>query len=169
MTDTQTADIALIRRIIPHRYPFLLVDRVRDIVGYASAVGIKNVTVNEPHFQGHFPDRPIMPGVAIVEAMAQTAAVMVGVALNLADRGVQVYFMAIDNARFRRMVVPGDVLEMAIATRRGGGKVWRFHGRATVDGELACEADFTAMMDLPKDLKPDATPGSGSDPGPDPA
>ncbi|WP_226781068.1 3-hydroxyacyl-ACP dehydratase FabZ [Oceaniglobus trochenteri] len=150
MSDKTSADIQLIQRIIPHRYPFLLVDRVRDIVGHDSAVGIKNVTMNEPHFQGHFPGTPIMPGVTIVEAMAQTAAVMVGVDMDLADKNFLVYFMAIDSAKFRRKVVPGDVLEMQITTKRGGGKVWKFHGRATVDGELACEAEFTAMMDLPK-------------------
>ncbi|EKE43611.1 beta-hydroxyacyl-(acyl-carrier-protein) dehydratase FabZ [Oceaniovalibus guishaninsula JLT2003] len=151
MTDTplKSADIQLIQRIIPHRYPFLLVDRVEGIDGHASATGIKNVTFNEPHFQGHFPGAPIMPGVTIVEAMAQTAAVMVGVALDLADRNFLVYFMAIDSAKFRRKVVPGDVLRMQVTTKRGGGKVWKFHGRAEVDGELACEAEFTAMMDVP--------------------
>jgi 3-hydroxyacyl-[acyl-carrier-protein] dehydratase len=150
MSDKTSADIDLIQRIIPHRYPFLLVDRVRDIKGAESAVGIKNVTFNEPHFQGHFPGAPIMPGVTIVEAMAQTAAVMVGVAKDLADKEFLVYFMAIDQCKFRRKVVPGDVLEMHLTTKRGGGKVWKFHGRATVEGELACEAEFTAMMDLPK-------------------
>ena len=150
MTDKKSADIGLIQRILPHRYPFLLVDRVRDIDGHRSAVGIKNVTMNEPHFQGHFPGNPVMPGVTIVEAMAQTAAVMVGVDRDLADSGFLVYFMAIDNAKFRRMVVPGDVLEMHLTTRRGGGKVWKFHGRAEVEGALACEAEFTAMMELPK-------------------
>ena len=150
MSDLKSADIDLIQRIIPHRYPFLLVDRVRDIDGTASAVGIKNVTFNEPHFQGHFPGAPIMPGVTIVEAMAQTAAVMVGVGQDLADTGFLVYFMGIEGAKFRRKVVPGDVLEMHITTKRGGGKVWKFAGRAQVDGELACEAEFTAMMDLPK-------------------
>ncbi len=152
MTDQPTsADIGLIQRIIPHRYPFLLVDKVVDIDGYQSARGIKNVTVNEPHFQGHFPGRPIMPGVTIVEAMAQTAAVMVGVALGYADRELKVYFMAIDGCKFRRMVVPGDVLEMKLTTLRGrpGGKVWRFSGVATVEGEMAAEAEFTAMMDMP--------------------
>ncbi|MGR3572116.1 3-hydroxyacyl-ACP dehydratase FabZ [Brevirhabdus sp.] len=149
-TEPKFADIDLIQRIIPHRYPFLLVDKVRDIVGYDSAVGIKNVTFNEPHFQGHFPGAPIMPGVTIVEAMAQTAAVMVGVELDLADKDFLVYFMAIESCKFRRKVVPGDVLEMHVETRRGGGKVWKFHGRATVEGELACEAEFTAMMDMPK-------------------
>ena len=151
MTDTlPSADIQMIQRIIPHRYPFLLVDKVVDIQGTQSAVGIKNVTMNEPHFQGHFPGMPIMPGVTIVEAMAQTAAVMVGVTLEMADKDMKVYFMAIDKCKFRRKVVPGDVLEMKVETTRGkpGGKVWKFKGVATVDGELAAEAEFTAMMDL---------------------
>lgn len=148
-----TADIMMIQRILPHRYPFLLVDKVVDINGTASAIGIKNVTMNEPHFQGHFPGNPIMPGVTIVEAMAQTAAVMVGVALNMADREMLVYFMAIEACKFRRKVVPGDVLHMKITTLRGkaGAKVWRFKGVAEVDGELAAECEFTAMMDLPKE------------------
>ena len=146
-----TADIALIQRIIPHRYPFLLVDKVRDIEPFKSAVGIKNVTMNEPHFQGHFPGVPIMPGVTIVEAMAQTAAIMVGVSADLADKNLLVYFMGIDGVKFRRKVGPGDVLELHVTTVRGkpGGKVWKFAGRAEVEGELACEAEFTAMMDLP--------------------
>ncbi|SDZ34874.1 3-hydroxyacyl-[acyl-carrier-protein] dehydratase [Jannaschia faecimaris] len=150
---TTEADIHLIQRIIPHRYPFLLVDKVRDIVANTSAVGVKNVTFNEPHFQGHFPGTPIMPGVTIVEAMAQTAAVMVGVSNDLADKDFLVYFMAIDGCKFRRKVIPGDVLEMKVDVTRGkpGAKVWKFHGVATVDGETAAEADFTAMMDLPKD------------------
>ncbi|MEO0380389.1 MAG: 3-hydroxyacyl-ACP dehydratase FabZ, partial [Pseudomonadota bacterium] len=118
-TDVTTADIALIQRILPHRYPFLLVDKVVDIDGYQSARGIKNVTMNEPHFQGHFPGKPIMPGVTIVEAMAQTAAVMVGTALDMADKNMLVYFMAIDKCKFRRMVVPGDVLELKLTTTRG--------------------------------------------------
>ena len=153
MSDLKSADIGLIQRIIPHRYPFLLVDRVEDIDGFQSARGIKNVTMNEPHFQGHFPGKPIMPGVTIVEAMAQTAAVMVGVAMDMADRELLVYFMAIDNCKFRRMVTPGDRLELHLTTLRGkpGAKVWRFAGRATVDGEMAAEAEFTAMMDLPKE------------------
>ena len=150
MSDLKSADIDLIKRIIPHRYPLLLVDKVKDIDGSDSCVGVKNVTFNEPHFQGHFPASPIMPGVTIVEAMAQTAAVMVGVAEDLADKEFLIYFMSIEKAKFRRKVVPGDVLEMALTKKRGGGKVWKFEGRATVDGELACEAEFTAMMDLPK-------------------
>ena len=151
-TDLKSADIGLIQRIIPHRYPFLLVDKVVDIDGYQSAVGIKNVTMNEPHFQGHFPSKPIMPGVTIIEALAQTSAVMVGVAMDMIDKDLLVYFMGIDNAKFRRMVVPGDVVRLAVETTRGkpGGKVWKFRGVATVDGEMAAECDFTAMMDLPK-------------------
>jgi len=147
----RTADIQLIKRLIPHRYPFLLVDRVIEIDGYASALGLKNVTANEPHFEGHFPARPIMPGVTIVEAMAQTAAVMVGAALGLEDRDMLIYFMGIEQAKFRRMVVPGDVLELRVETRRGkpGGKVWKFAGTASVAGEMAAEATFTAMMDMP--------------------
>ena len=145
-----TADIALIQRIIPHRYPFLLVDRVRDIVPFQSAVGIKNVTMNEPHFQGHFPGAPIMPGVTIVEAMAQTAAVMIGVSADLADKNLLVYFMGIDGCKFRRKVVPGDIVEMHLTTLRGkpGGKVLKFGWQAFVEGDLAAEAEFTAMMDL---------------------
>ena len=150
MSDITSADIHLIQRIIPHRYPFLLVDRVQEIDGHKRAVGIKNVTFNEPHFTGHFPATPIMPGVMIIEAMAQSAAVMVGVALDLADKNALVYFMNVDGAKFRRKVVPGDVLKMEIETLRGGGKVWKFQGRATVERELACEATFTAMIDLPK-------------------
>ncbi|PSK86057.1 3-hydroxyacyl-[acyl-carrier-protein] dehydratase [Limimaricola soesokkakensis] len=156
MTDTPetgtptTADIQLIQRILPHRYPFLLVDRVIDIDGTSSATGIKNVTMNEPHFQGHFPGNPIMPGVTIIEAMAQTAAVMVGTTMNLVDGNMLIYFMGIDAAKFRRKVIPGDQLLMKVETTRGkpGGKVWRFKGVATVDGEMAAEAEFTAMMDL---------------------
>ena len=155
MSDTETApitsaDIQLIQRIIPHRYPFLLVDKVIDINGTTSATGIKNVTMNEPHFQGHFPGTPIMPGVTIIEAMAQTSAVMVGATMGLMDKNMLIYFMGIDGCKFRRKVVPGDVLEMKVDTTRGkpGGKVWKFKGVATVDGELAAEAQFTAMMDL---------------------
>ncbi|ETW13317.1 (3R)-hydroxymyristoyl-ACP dehydratase [Roseivivax marinus] len=152
MTDTRTeADIQLIQRILPHRYPFLLVDRVEQIDGTARAVGIKNVSMNEPHFQGHFPGTPIMPGVTIVEAMAQTAAVMVGVTMELEDKEMLIYFMGIDNCKFRRKVIPGDQLRMTLETLRGkpGGKVWKFRGHAEVEGDMACEAEFTAMMDLP--------------------
>ncbi|MEZ5912178.1 MAG: 3-hydroxyacyl-ACP dehydratase FabZ [Paracoccaceae bacterium] len=145
-----SADIALIQRILPHRYPFLLIDKVRDIVPGQSAVGIKNVTFNEPQFQGHFPSKPVFPGVQIVEALAQTSGILVGVTLDLADKNLLVYFMGIDAVKFRRMVVPGDVLELHVTVKRGGGKVWKFAGRAMVEGELAAECEFTAMMDMPK-------------------
>ena len=140
------ADLGLIKRILPHRYPFLLVDKVRDIVPMKSCVGIKNVTANEPHFEGHFPQEPVMPGVLIIEAMAQTSAVLVGTSMDLADKGLGTYFMSIDKCRFRRKVVPGDVLELHMKTLRGGGKVWKFEGRAIVDGELAAEAEIMAML-----------------------
>ena len=150
MTDQKptTADIQLIQKILPHRYPFLLVDKVRDIVPDTSAVGIKNVTMNEPHFTGHFPGNPIMPGVTIVEAMAQTAGVMAGISLDLEDRELLVLFMTIDNCKFRRMVVPGDVLEMHVEVLKKRSKMWRFKGVAKVDGEVAAEAEFAAMIDL---------------------
>ena len=140
------ADLSLIKRIIPHRYPFLFIDKVRDIVPFESAVGIKNVTSNEPHFQGHFPNHPIMPGVTIIEAMAQTAAVVVGISMNVIDEEMQTYFMGIDNCKFRRMVVPGDVLELHCRAIRGGGKSWKFEGKAMVDGQLCASAEYTAMM-----------------------
>ena len=147
--DRTEASIDLIMRLIPHRYPFLLIDKVVDIRGIQSGTGIKNITMNEPQFTGHFPGQPIMPGVLMVEAMAQTAAVVVGSSLGLEDKNMKVYFMGIDSCKFRKMVVPGDVLKLHVKTVRGrpGGKVWRFSGQAMVDGEMACEAEFTAMMD----------------------
>ena len=146
-----SADLALIKRIIPHRYPFLLIDKVRDIVPFESAVGIKCVTANEPHFPGHFPDQPIMPGVLIVEAMAQTAAVVVGISLNVIDKPLLTYFMGIDGCKFRRMVQPGDVVELHVTVKRPGGKIWKFIGEAKVDGQVCAQAEFTAMMDLRSD------------------
>ncbi|WP_323041778.1 3-hydroxyacyl-ACP dehydratase FabZ [Gemmobacter sp.] len=144
------ADLDLIMRIIPHRYPFLLVDKVRDIVVGESCVGIKNVTYNEPHFTGHFPGMPIMPGVMIVEAMAQTSGILVGLTMDLVDKNAKVYFMGVESCKFRRKVVPGDVLELHVKALRGGGRVWKFEGRAMVGGDLACEAIFTAMFDVAK-------------------
>lgn len=141
------ADLTTIMQIIPHRYPFLLVDKVRDVVSRQSAVGIKNVTFNEPHFQGHFPGAPIMPGVTIVEAMAQTAAVLVGLSVGFGDKAPLVYFMSIDKAKFRRKVVPGDVLELHVQVKRGSTKIWKFEGVAKVDGQIAAEAEFAAMID----------------------
>jgi 3-hydroxyacyl-[acyl-carrier-protein] dehydratase len=144
--DVTEADIDLILRILPHRYPFLLVDRVERIALGKSAVGRKCVSVNEPHFTGHFPGVPIMPGVLIIEAMAQTSAVLVGLTLDLVDRDPLVYFMSVDEAKFRRKVVPGDVLELKVTVQRQRGKVWRFAGEARVGGEVAAEAVFTAMI-----------------------
>jgi 3-hydroxyacyl-[acyl-carrier-protein] dehydratase len=144
------ADIDLIQRIIPHRYPFLLIDKVRDVVLNKSCIGIKNVTFNEPQFQGHFPGMPIFPGVMIIEAMAQTSGILVGLSMDLVDKGARVFFMGVDGVKFRRKVVPGDVLELHVTALRGGGRVWKFDGRAMVGQELACEATFSAMFDLPK-------------------
>lgn len=147
----QTADIEEIKRMIPHRYPFLLVDRVRDIDLGKSAVGIKNVTYNEPHFQGHFPSRPIMPGVTIVEAMAQTAAILVVKTLDMIDNDMLVYFLSIDKCKFRHPVTPGDVLELHVRVIRGRGKLWRFWGEGKVDGKTVAEAEFNAMMVPPEE------------------
>lgn len=144
------ADLSLIQRIIPHRYPFLLVDKVRDIYIGKSCIGIKNVTFNEPQFQGHFPGMPIFPGVMIIEAMAQTSGILVGLSMDLVDKNAKVFFMGVDGVKFRRKVVPGDVLELHVTALRGGGRVWKFDGRAMVGDELACEATFSAMFDVPK-------------------
>ena len=148
MTILATADIQSIQSLLPHRYPFLLVDRVEDIDGVKTARGIKNVTMNEPHFQGHFPGTPIMPGVTIIEALAQTAAVMVGTTHKLHNKNMLIYFMSIDKCKFRRKVVPGDVLNLQVETLRGGSKIWKFKGIADVNGQMSAEAEFTAMMDL---------------------
>ncbi|MDZ7909434.1 MAG: 3-hydroxyacyl-[acyl-carrier-protein] dehydratase FabZ [Rhodobacteraceae bacterium GWF1_65_7] len=145
-----SADIALIQRIIPHRYPFLLVDKVRDVHLNQSCVGIKCITMNEPQFTGHFPQEPVFPGVMIIEAMAQTSGILVGLSMDLVDKNAKVYFMGVDGVKFRRKVVPGDVLELHVKALRSGGRVWKFEGRAMVGDELACEAAFTAMFDLPK-------------------
>ena len=149
MTEPVTeADLDIIQRIIPHRYPMLLLDKVRDIVAGESAVGIKNITFNEPQFQGHFPGAPIFPGVMVVEAIAQTSAVLVGITLELVDKPLLVYFMSIDKCKFRRKVVPGDVLELHVEVLRGSKKIWKFRGVAKVDGEVAAEAEIVAMIDL---------------------
>ena len=140
-------DHLTIQRMIPHRYPFLLVDKVIDVRAGESAVGIKNVTFNEPHFTGHFPGNPVMPGVAVVEAMAQTAAVLVNYTLDMIDKEIGIYLMAVDNVRFRRMVVPGDVLKLHMAVIRNRGKVWKFRGEGRVDGALASEAVITAFWE----------------------
>jgi 3-hydroxyacyl-[acyl-carrier-protein] dehydratase len=145
------ADIEQIRRMIPHRYPFLMIDRVVNIEGSRGAVGIKNVTANEPYFEGHFPVRPIMPGVLIIEAMAQTAAVVVVEGMGVVDHGLLVYFMSVERAKFRQLVQPGDRLELHVKVLRGRGKVWRFVGEGRVGDRLCAEAEFTAMIVAPGD------------------
>ncbi|MEO0427332.1 MAG: 3-hydroxyacyl-ACP dehydratase FabZ [Pseudomonadota bacterium] len=142
----RTADLTRVKRCIPHRYPFLLIDRVETIVPYKHACGIKMITINEPHFQGHFPSEPIMPGVLIVEAMAQTAGVLVVESLGKVDEDLLVYFMTLDKTRFRRKVVPGDKLELHVEILRGRGKIWKFTGVAKVGDEVAAEAEFSAMI-----------------------
>lgn len=143
------ADIQDIKRMIPHRYPFLFVDRVREIRPGESAIGLKNVTSNEPHFQGHFPARPVMPGVTIVEAMAQTATVLVIKTLDLVNQDLLVFFMTLDKCKFRQVVEPGDQLELHVKVLRGRGKVWKFWGEGKVDGKTVAEAEFTAMIAPP--------------------
>jgi 3-hydroxyacyl-[acyl-carrier-protein] dehydratase len=140
-----TLDIARLLRLLPHRYPFLLVDRIVDIDGDQSAVGIKNVTVNEPHFQGHFPEKPVMPGVLIIEAMAQTAGAICLHSIGSSKPSL-VYFLTIDQAKFRKPVVPGDRLEIRVAKEKQRGNIWKFNCVATVDGGKVAEATISAMM-----------------------
>lgn len=139
-------DIDRIMQMIPHRYPMLLVDKVIDIKKNESAIGIKNVTVNEPFFQGHFPQRPVMPGVLIIECMAQTAAILVVSTLGPDAEGKLVYFMSVENARFRKPVRPGDRLELHISKERSRGNVWKFRAEGRVDGALVAEATYAAMI-----------------------
>ena len=144
-------DVNHIMRLIPHRQPFLLIDKVIDLVPDARAVGIKNVTYNEPYFQGHFPGHPVMPGVLVIESMAQTAAVMVMATLQrTAESGVVVYFMSVDDARFRKPIVPGDTLHIHVEKQHRRGNVWKFRGEAKVAGVVMAEAVFTAMIVEPK-------------------
>lgn len=141
-----TIDIERIMAMIPHRYPFLMVDRVIEVVPGESAIGIKNVSASEPHFQGHFPGRPVMPGVLIIEAMAQTAAVIVAASLGKEAEGKLVYFMTIENARFRKPVVPGDQLRLICRKERQRTNVWKFSGEAKVGDTVVAEAIYTAMI-----------------------
>ena len=141
------SDIEDIQRRIPHRYPFLFIDSVKDINLNKSAIGVKNVTFNEPHFQGHFPKKPIMPGVTIVEAMAQTSAILVSHSLGTLDEELLVYFMTLDNCRFRKIVSPGDVLELHVSVLRKGSKIWKFQGKAIVGKSVVSEAVFSAMLE----------------------
>ncbi|MAV63390.1 MAG: 3-hydroxyacyl-ACP dehydratase FabZ [Alphaproteobacteria bacterium] len=132
--------------LIPHRYPFLLVDRIEEIVSNQSCVGIKNITINEPFFPGHFPGHPIMPGVLIIEAMAQTASALVVYGYEGDTNGLSVYLMKVDKAKFRKPVLPGDQLRMEISKEKNKGEVWQFFGKAYVDNNLVAEASITAMV-----------------------
>ncbi|MFV0430788.1 MAG: 3-hydroxyacyl-ACP dehydratase FabZ [Alphaproteobacteria bacterium] len=143
---SENLDILEIKKLIPHRYPFLMIDKVVDLIANESATGIKNVTINEPFFQGHFPDKPVMPGVLIVEAMAQTAAVVVMIADEIEPEGKLVYFMTVDNCKFRRPVVPGDVLEIKVTKKQQKMSVWKFEGDAQVNGKTVASATFSAMI-----------------------
>ncbi len=146
MADLETADIKQIMDLLPHRYPFLLIDKIIDIDREKSGTGIKNVTINEPFFQGHFPDNPVMPGVLIIEAMAQTAGVISMMSGDDADKSRLVYFMSIDKAKFRAPVLPGDTLHLHLSLLRKRGPVGKFEGRAMVSGKLVSEAEITAMI-----------------------
>jgi 3-hydroxyacyl-[acyl-carrier-protein] dehydratase len=145
-TSVTSVDIRRILQMIPHRYPMLMVDRVLDMQLDRSAIGVKNVSINEPFFQGHFPSEPVMPGVLIVEAMAQTAAVLVVATFGGESEGKLVYFMSIDGVRFRRPVVPGDRLELHVEKIQSRANVWKFSGKAMVEGKVAAEATFAAMI-----------------------
>jgi 3-hydroxyacyl-[acyl-carrier-protein] dehydratase len=139
-------DIQRIMELIPHRHPFLMIDKVIDVVANVQATGIKNVSINEHYFQGHFPSRPVMPGVLIIEAMAQTAAVLVVHTLGPESEGKLVYFMSVDNCRFRRPVYPGDQLIIDVTKQRNRGPVWKFEGVAKVGDKVVAEAVFAAMV-----------------------
>ena len=142
-------DVEHIKRLIPHRYPFLFVDKLTEIVPGESAVGIKNVTINEPFFQGHFPAKPIMPGVLLIEALAQTAGALVSYTLGEEDGEKLVYFMSVDDARFRKPVTPGDTVYLHVEKKQQRGQVWKFSGVAKVDGAVVAESTFTAMIGNP--------------------
>ncbi len=139
-------DITRVMQMIPHRYPMLMIDRVVDIVPDVRATGVKNISINEQYFQGHFPQRPVMPGVLIIESMAQTAAVLVVQTLGSAAEGKLVYFMTVDDARFRRPLTPGDTAYIHVVKQRNRGNVWKFRGEAKVGDTLCAEATFSAMI-----------------------
>ena len=141
-----TVEITRIMEMIPHRYPFLMIDRMIETVPDAHAVAIKNVSINEPYFQGHFPTRPVMPGVLIIESMAQTAAVLVVETLGPTAEGKLVYFTSIDSARFRKPITPGDTVFIRVEKQRRRGNLWKFTGEARVDGALMAEATYAAMI-----------------------
>ena len=144
--NTGSCNIDEIKRLIPHRYPFLLIDKVIDIVKNQSATGVKNVTVNEPYFPGHFPSSSVVPGVLQIESMAQTAAVLVAKSLNISDPNALVLLTTIDNAKFRKPIIPGDVMKLVISVKRIRNKLWKFGGEVIVDSQRVSECEFSAMM-----------------------
>lgn len=144
-----TLEVEELMQLLPHRFPLLLVDRLVDIKPGEGAVGIKNVSYGEPFFQGHFPQKPVMPGVLIVEAMAQAAAAYVSYTEEVDTSGKIVLFMGVDKARFRRPVIPGDQLRIAVRTAQRRPPVWKFEGIATVDGKRVAEAHYSAMLSQP--------------------
>ena len=146
MADSVNIDVLRIMEMIPHRYPFLLVDKIIEFVPGERAVGVKNVTMNEPQFQGHFPSAPVMPGVLIIESMAQTAACMVVNTLGKDAEGKLVYFMTIDEARFRKPVIPGDCMHIHVKAVQNRRNVWKFEGEARVGDTLCAEATYSAMI-----------------------
>ena len=148
-----TADIQQIMTLLPHRYPFLLIDKIINIDRDESGVGIKNVTINENFFQGHFPKFPVMPGVLIIEALAQTAGAICVHNAGVTDIPQIVFFMGIDNAKFRKPVLPGDTLHLHVKKVRNRGNVWRFRCEAKVNGQTVAEAEISAMIVDPRDAK----------------
>jgi 3-hydroxyacyl-[acyl-carrier-protein] dehydratase len=148
-----TADIIKVMKLLPHRYPFLMVDRMYDMNGDESCVGVKNVTINEPFFQGHFPQFPVMPGVLIIEGLAQTAGALCVSSIGEDYKAELVYFMGIDNAKFRKPVLPGDTLHLHVQQLRNRGNVWRFKCDAKVLGKTVAEADISAMIVDPRDAQ----------------
>ena len=142
----EAIDLERIMEMIPHRYPFLMIDRAIEIIPNVSAIGVKNVSINEPQFQGHFPSHPVMPGVLIIEAMAQSAAVLVVQTLGKEFEGKLVYFMSVDSARFRKPVVPGDVMYVHVLKKRNRGPVWKFEAEAKVDDIVVADATYSAMI-----------------------
>ena len=144
--ELESCNIEEIKNLIPHRYPFLLIDKVVDIVKNESATGVKNVTVNEPYFTGHFPSQSVVPGVLQIESMAQTAAVLVAKSLSILDSRALVMLTTIDNAKFRKPVTPGDVMTLAISVQKIRNKLWKFNGKVIVDSQRVSECEFSAMM-----------------------
>jgi 3-hydroxyacyl-[acyl-carrier-protein] dehydratase len=145
VTKLEAADIAVVLKMLPHRYPFLMVDRVIDIRGDEHGIGIKNVTINEPHFQGHFPENPVFPGVLMIEGMAQTAGVLC-IAATSSLKPKNVFFMTIDKAKFRKIVLPGDTIEYHMTKTARRKTMWWYHGEAKVRGQVVAEAEVGAMI-----------------------